>query len=324
MKYHRYSGFFFNNICFCYFTHRVLALGGFMKKLFFFIVAFLCPGTCNTLVAGSPKILEFPYRFAALRDLYQAARGTLLDEVGENAPLLARLDSTYAWLHDFLPIPKSYRSEHKAFDALLKIARAELSPETSHTLIVLQRAGKKKLGLTVGAKVGIGVAVWVAATVVATASLLYFLNKIGNAPPLPQMHRLPDMPYIFVKVVENNREAVERELTRRPDHIHCVDEDSGMTPLHMAALGGYLESMKELLKKKVFLNLNASVNVKDCYGSTPLHLAAAKGHIEAVKILLAHGALVDAKDENAKTPLERAREGNHDEVVECLEGCGMR
>ncbi|MEI7580492.1 MAG: ankyrin repeat domain-containing protein [bacterium] len=329
-----------------------------MKKLVFFIVAFLCAGTGNTLVAGSPKIpAKASYSFTSLRSLYQAARGILLDEVGENAPLLARLDSTYAWLHDFLPIPKSYRSEHKAFDALLKIARTELSPETSHALTVLQRAGKKKLGFTVGAKVGIGVAVWVAATVVAIASLLYFLNKIRaaapppqwNAAPPPQMRGLPELPDIFSAVVSNNvkdlasvlaqeitnnlpRIGPAVSMTRQEDPEKKAEEAGEIKKKLENALEAQLNSNSQpkiswpniwaalsFGSPPVFFALpQGLVAVEKASGMTPLHMAAWGGHIKTMEALLKLNASVNVVDCFQATPLYLAAAKGHLEAVKML------
>ena len=58
----------------------------------------------------------------------------------------------------------------------------------------------------------------------------------------------------------------------------------GWTDLHSAALVGYAERVKELLKKGADPNTQA----KD--GETPLHIAASMGHVDIVKLLLEHGA----------------------------------
>ena len=49
-----------------------------------------------------------------------------------------------------------------------------------------------------------------------------------------------------------------------------------------------------------------------------MHIACAKGHQEVAKLLLDHGAVVNAKTKNSKTPLDLARKNNHQEVARLL------
>lgn len=76
----------------------------------------------------------------------------------------------------------------------------------------------------------------------------------------------------------------------------------GNSPLSLAAEFGQDEAVAEILKQK---NLNVSPAQTD--GKTPLHWAALKGYSKIVRLLLDHGADVNARDENEKTPLLLAR-----------------
>src|SRR5690606_38110302 len=49
-----------------------------------------------------------------------------------------------------------------------------------------------------------------------------------------------------------------------------------------------------------------------------MHMAAFNGHTEVIKLLLAHGAQLDAKDAEGKTPLLHACTGAFAETVELL------
>ena len=51
------------------------------------------------------------------------------------------------------------------------------------------------------------------------------------------------------------------------------------------------------------------------YKDSALHYAAEKGKIEAVKVLLKHGATIDLKNDDGKTPLDLAYK---QEVVDYL------
>ncbi|KAH9574411.1 hypothetical protein CY35_01G055800 [Sphagnum magellanicum] len=90
-----------------------------------------------------------------------------------------------------------------------------------------------------------------------------------------------------------------------------LEEDTGLinsrnpimteTPLHRAAASNEVDAVKFLLEwqgaEKVELE------TKNTYGETPLHLAAKNGCTEAMKLLLQHGAYIEARANEAQTPL---------------------
>ena len=64
----------------------------------------------------------------------------------------------------------------------------------------------------------------------------------------------------------------------------------GWTLLHMAADVGKADIIDALLASNSALYTNFDVDEQDDTGNTPLHLAAANGHVAAVKSLVAAGA----------------------------------
>lgn len=55
-----------------------------------------------------------------------------------------------------------------------------------------------------------------------------------------------------------------------------------------------------------------------CFVLSALHAAALSGHVSTVKLLLEHNAQVDALDVMKHTPLFRACEMGHKEVIQTL------
>jgi ankyrin repeat protein len=79
--------------------------------------------------------------------------------------------------------------------------------------------------------------------------------------------------------------------------------DSGSTPLHQTPS----KEIAELLIAE-----GADVNAKaDDSGSTPLHLAAMRGHKETAELLITKGAAVNAKDKVGHTPVDSAERENY-------------
>jgi hypothetical protein len=89
-------------------------------------------------------------------------------------------------------------------------------------------------------------------------------------------------------------------------------DDSGRTPLHIAAENGDTDMMRLLLASK------ADVNARNNLGQTPLHTAAAKNHLDAVELLLANKADVNARDNDGDTPRHWAVKAGGKDVAELL------
>nr|XP_039249349.1 ankyrin repeat domain-containing protein 39-like [Styela clava] len=90
-------------------------------------------------------------------------------------------------------------------------------------------------------------------------------------------------------------------------------DSSGYTPLHYAARGGYYNICNELILS------GASVNHTTKSGkSTSLHRAASQGCNDVVKLLIKNGANPRMIDDDGKTALHKAAEGNHAEVCRLL------
>lgn len=93
-------------------------------------------------------------------------------------------------------------------------------------------------------------------------------------------------------------------------------EDSGRTPLHLAAAHGCVSVVKLLTEKGAWLE------ARGMGGETPLHVAAQEGSDEVVVLLVNEGAEIDARDNEGRTPLKRAVDWGQGATVGLLRELG--
>ncbi|KAF2678094.1 ankyrin repeat protein, partial [Lentithecium fluviatile CBS 122367] len=74
----------------------------------------------------------------------------------------------------------------------------------------------------------------------------------------------------------------------------------GITSLHLAALTGNMRLVREVLQRKV------DVNVKNIHGETPLHYAAISRSTSAIQLLCETGAFINAQTSMHATPIHYA------------------
>ncbi|KAG8000731.1 BRCA1-associated RING domain protein 1, partial [Nibea albiflora] len=86
----------------------------------------------------------------------------------------------------------------------------------------------------------------------------------------------------------------------------------GETLLHLAAIKGDVEAVKELLDQGV------DPNLKDNAGWTPLHEACNLGHLAVVEVLVSSGALLNTPGYENDSPLHDAVRNGHPAIVKVL------
>ena len=93
--------------------------------------------------------------------------------------------------------------------------------------------------------------------------------------------------------------------------LNCSDWKL-LTPMHLAAAGGFASVVDALLQA------GAPATVNDTVCNTPLHMAAWEGHEDAMRVLLNGGALVNAANLGSSTPLHWAAQQNQLAAVKLL------
>ena len=83
---------------------------------------------------------------------------------------------------------------------------------------------------------------------------------------------------------------------------------------------GYSVIRGECGMAKMMIPHCSEVTLGDCFGLTPLHTAAMKGYLEVVVMLEKKGASLDAANQHGQSPLEMAKVNGNREIVNYLEG----
>ena len=93
---------------------------------------------------------------------------------------------------------------------------------------------------------------------------------------------------------------------------------TGMTPLYAAA------GLHDHIIMQVLLDHGANPNAQDDDNSTPLHhlSSSQRGTVEGARLLLRHGAIIDVKDNEGRTPLQLALMHGCEDIVTCLKEHG--
>jgi ankyrin repeat protein len=107
----------------------------------------------------------------------------------------------------------------------------------------------------------------------------------------------PKGDYALIVAVRESAPKVVATLLGHPQTRAEVRTSKDESPLMLAALRGYVDVCKLLIAK------DADVNKP---GWTPLHYAATGGHISTMRLLLDNHAYIDAASPNGSTPLMMA------------------
>ncbi|KAL0214443.1 hypothetical protein P9112_006627 [Eukaryota sp. TZLM1-RC] len=152
---------------------------------------------------------------------------------------------------------------------------------------------------------------------------------------------------------ENHSDLIPLLLS--PKYSKSADPDpqdnSGITPLHIACRDGHIQTVKALANAGCDLNVrdnrgfsplhfacsgpelslpvldflidNIYINVREAVGNTPLHLAVSQSNINLVTHLLAQGASPNEVNHDGRSPLHLASEIDEPKIVELIVSCDL-
>jgi ankyrin repeat protein len=170
----------------------------------------------------------------------------------------------------------------------------------------------------------------------------------GHSDLVRQLSQVQSEPVdLFSAVILGKVDRLKELLKSKPELAKQRNSvGRGWTPLHVAAWEGNEEIARVLLDAgadvngvkdqssplswavgtpnlklvKLLIDRGADVNRRDGLDKeTPLHYAASYGNVELARMLLKAKANPNAKDFRGKTPVDWAKENNHQDVVKLLE-----
>ncbi|CAK4636836.1 hypothetical protein LEN26_019475 [Aphanomyces euteiches] len=119
------------------------------------------------------------------------------------------------------------------------------------------------------------------------------------------------MANVWIAASDGNLEAVQAFLQSGLS-VNAQDEN-GYTPLQAAVSYNHIELVQFLL------SAGASATLGDFDNETPLHFCES---VECAQILLQHGAHINAKNADQRTPLDAAMDEENEELCNFLQSHG--
>ncbi|XP_031640494.1 uncharacterized protein LOC116352218 [Contarinia nasturtii] len=112
---------------------------------------------------------------------------------------------------------------------------------------------------------------------------------------------------------QNGQVNIVNNLLNQGAAVDAIDYEKGVTSLQLASQNGHVNVVNTLI------NRGAQVNYKDKMGWMAVHFAARGGHLQVINDLLNQGAAVDAIDyEKVFTPLHIAAQNGQVNIVNTL------
>ena len=146
----------------------------------------------------------------------------------------------------------------------------------------------------------------------ATGDLRALTSLITRDPLLLQAHSPDGFTALHLAAYFSQPSAACFLLDRGANHAAVARNATQVMPLHSAAAGGNLATVRDLLAR------GAPVNARQQLGWTALHSATQNGNSEMVDALLQHGADAAARNDEGVTPLDLARKQGRADLAQRL------
>lgn len=121
----------------------------------------------------------------------------------------------------------------------------------------------------------------------------------------------------LLSAVRASRDDLVEVMVSRTKNLDHKDRETGASALHNAIRAG------EALMVKTLVAAGADVNMPNRYGVTPLHLCAAIGDLESMRLVRENHALASLPDTYGFTAMHAASRAGHTLVLEQLLQWGM-
>jgi ankyrin repeat protein len=110
----------------------------------------------------------------------------------------------------------------------------------------------------------------------------------------------------------NGMHGIAQVLLRHSAKVN-VENYLGETPLHLVQEGKY-DSQDGVRVAQLLVEARLDINSRDKRNWTPLHAASHYGRLKIAQVLLDHGAMSMAVDDQGKTPLHQVLQGNFESL----------
>jgi uncharacterized protein len=164
----------------------------------------------------------------------------------------------------------------------------------------MKARGQRVSRRVTGGAIGVGLALLCASAPGARADLSSMLNPFAA-----YQKNIP-------RATQANDVGKVRSLLSDGISPNQIDENGGMTGMHVAASSGNLQIMAILYKA------GADINLRDNLGSSPLDYAADHDHLDAAKLLLDLKVNINDQNKNGMTALMFAAKTGETELVRAL------